>query len=179
MSGIQIILDDNGVIERANKILAAVPGGVHKAIAAASKRAGEEARTKAGTFVAQKYTLSKGAFMAKTNQHLTVSDGFTLSFTGSVIGLNRYIAKDRRPNGVYVHVKRSTGGGMLSHAFFGPNGHVFERVGTSRLPIEKKTGPSGASLMKNDEIIELMEKTITESFEKRMEVEINRILAGF
>lgn len=179
MSGIRVTLDGGEVLERARKVLAGIPDGVSKAITSASKRSGEEARSKAGTFVAQKYTLSKGSFMAKTKQSLTVNNGFTLSFTGSVIGLNRYIARDRRPNGVFVHVKRSTGGGILPHAFRGPNDHIFERVGTPRLPIEKKTGPSGASLMKNDEIIELMEKTVTESFDKRMEVEINRLLAGF
>lgn len=176
---VQINLDDNGTIERANKILAQVPGGVEKAIRAASKRAGEKGRSMAGTFISQKYTLSKGSFLAKTRQRLTVHDGFTLSFTGGVIGLNRYIAKDRKPNGVYAHVKRSSGGGMLPHAFMGPNGHVFERLGPPRLPIEKKTGPSGASLMKNEEVIELMDKTITEEFEKRMEHEINRILSGY
>ena len=177
MSGLQVQVDDNGTVERLNKILAGVPGGAQQAIAAAAKRAGEQARTKAGRFVAQKYTLSVGSFMAKTKQRLTVSDGFTLDFSGTVIGLNRYVAKDRRPNGVFVQVKRG-GGGTLRHAFFGPNGHVFERYGTPRLPIEKKMGPSGGGIMKNDEIVELMEKTTMETFEKRIEVEINRILAG-
>lgn len=176
---VQITLDDHGAIERANKILANVPGGVSKAIASASKRAGDKGRSMAGTYAAQRYTLSKGSFMGKTRTRLTVHDGFTLSFTGGVIGLNRYIAKDKKPHGVYVRVKRSSGGGTLPHAFFGPNGHVFERLGPPRLPIEKKAGPSGAQIMQNEEVIDLMDKTITEEFEKRMEHEINRILSGY
>lgn len=177
MSSIRITLDENGVIERANKILANVPGGVNKAIVSASKRAGDQGKTKAGNFAAAKYTVSKGTFMSNVSVNLQISDGFTLTFRGGVIPLKRFMARDQRPNGVYASVKRGSGG-RLSHAFTGPGAHFYERVGKSRLPIEKKFGPSAAHMMQNDEVIEQMDKVITETFEKRMEVEINRILAG-
>ena len=172
------VVDDKGTIDRLNKILANVPGGVQQAITSASKRAGDKGKSKAGTFIAERYTLSKGSFMAKTKTRLTIQDGFTLDFTGGVISLRRFKVKDNFPNGVFAFVKKSEGGGTLPHAFTGPNGHIFERTGLSRLPIEKKTGPSGPSMMKNEEIIEDMSKLIEEEFEKRMEHEINRILAG-
>lgn len=179
MSTVRItIIDEKNAIDRVNKILANVPGGVQQAITSASKRAGDKAKSKAGTFIAERYTLSKGSFMAKTKTRLTIHDGFTLDFTGGVISLRRFKVKDMFPNGVFAHVKKAEGGGTLPHAFTGPNGHIFERTGLSRLPIEKKTGPSGPSMMKNEGIVEDMSKLIEEEFEKRIEVEINRILSG-
>ena len=178
MSSIRVTLDGDEVLERASKVLAGIPGGVSKAITSASKRAGDQGKTKAGTFAAQEYTISKGLFMSETKTKLQISEGFTLSFEGSVIPLKRFKARDQRPRGVYASVKRGSGG-RLPHAFTGPGGHFFERVATARLPIEKKFGPSTGQMMQNDEIIEQMDKTITETFEKRMEVEINRLLAGF
>lgn len=178
MSSIRIQISGQETIERANKILAGIPGGVTKAITSASKRAGDQGKTKAGTFVAQEYTIGKGVFMSETKTRLQISEGFTLSFEGSVIPLKRFRARDQRPKGVYASVKRGSGG-RLPHAFTGPGGHFFERVGTSRLPIEKKFGPSTGQMMQNDEIIEQMDQVISETFEQRMEVEINRLLAGF
>ena len=177
MSGIQITLDDNGVIERANKILAAVPGGVHKAIAAASKRAGDQGKTKAGTFAAAEYTISKGTFMGNVNIRLQVSDGFTLTFAGGVLPIEKFKSRDVRPGGTITSEKR--GQSSRLHRVFGLSGGFVERVGTARLPLEKKFGPSTGHMMQNEKVIDQMDKTITESFEKRMEVEINRILAGF
>lgn len=176
MSGIQITLDDNGVIERANKILANVPGGVHKAIAAASKRAGDQGKTKAGTFAAAEYTISKGTFMGNVNIRLAISEGFTLTFAGGVLPIEKFKSRDVRPGGTITSEKRGQSS-RLKHVF-GLGGSFVERVGTSRLPLEKKFGPSTGHMMQNDKVIEQMDKTITESFEKRMEVEINRILAG-
>lgn len=176
MSGIQITLDDNGAIERVNKILAHVPGGVDKAIAAASKRAGEQGKTKAGTFAAQEYTVSKGTFMGNVNIKLQVQDGFTLEFAGGVLPIEKFRSRDIRPRGTQTSEKR--GQSSILHRVFGLSGGFVERVGTSRLPLEKKFGPSTGHMMQNDTVIEQMDKTISESFEKRIEVEINRILAG-
>lgn len=178
MSSIRIQISGQETIDRATKILAGIPGGATKAITSASKRAGDQGKSKAGTFAAQEYTISKGIFMSETKTKLQISEGFTLSFEGSVIPLKRFKASDRKPHGVHAIVKRG-GGGYLPHAFTGPGGHFFERVATARLPIEKKFGPSTGQMMQNDEIIDQMDQVITETFEKRMEVEINRLLAGF
>ena len=55
-----ITVDDVGgqSLERLNKILAGVPGGVWKAASAALKRAGDSAKTKAGQFAAAEYTIN-------------------------------------------------------------------------------------------------------------------------
>ena len=177
MSSIRITLSGTDKIERAQKVLAGVPGGVSKAVTAASKRAGDQGKTKAGTFAAAEYTISKGEFMGNVKTKLQISEGFTLSFEGSVIPLKRFRARDQKPRGVFASVKRGSGG-RLPHAFTGPGGHFFERTATARLPIEKKFGPSTGQMMQNDEIIEQMDEVIMEAFDKRMEVEINRILAG-
>ena len=191
MSNVRITISGQETIDRVNKILAGFPGGASKAITAAAKRAGEHGKSMAGTYAAQKYTISKGVFMENVKTKLQVSDGFTLDFTGGVIPLKRYKAKDQKPKGVFATVKAGSGG-ILPHAFTGPGDHFFERgdgfmqlkIGKRGKPlaprqnIEKLFGPSAAHMMQNDEVIEQMDKVITETFEKRMEVEINRILAG-
>lgn len=178
MSSIRIQVTGQETVDRVNKILSGIPGGAEKAIRSASKRAGETAKTRAGQFAASEYTVNKGTFMSETKTKLRISEGFTLSFEGSVLPLKRFRTRDARPKGVLTSVKRGQASG-LKHVFIGSNGHFFERVGKSRFPIEKKFGPSTGHMMQNDKVIEQMDKTITETFDKRIEVEINRLLAGF
>ncbi len=115
--------------------------------------------------------------MGNVKTKLSIHDGFTLDFSGGVISIDKYRTRDIRPKGTMTSEKRSQNS-RLRHVF-SIGGHFFERVGTSRFPIEKKFGPSTGHMMQNDTVIEQMDKTISESFEKRMEHEINRILAGF
>ena len=46
-------------LSRINKILAGIPGGIWKASYAALKRAGDTAKTRAGQFAAEAYTIKK------------------------------------------------------------------------------------------------------------------------
>ena len=179
MSGIRITVNGEEEIERANNILRKFVGGegVHRAIAAASKRAGEQGKTKAGTFAAQEYSITKGVFMSNvTTKLMPISEGFTLSFSGGVIPIGKFKTNDIRPRGTSTSVKRGQTS-RLPHVF-GLGGSFVERVGKSRYPLEAKFGPSTGHMMQNDEVIDQMSQTITEAFDKRMEVEINRLLAG-
>ena len=184
-----IRLDQVGgkTLDRAQKILAGIPGGISRASYAAAKRAGDTAKTKAGQFAAAEYTISKGTFMSNVNVKNRVyggaggEGGMTLSFAGSVLPLVKFSVKASK-GGVSAKVKRHGGGGTLAHAFlasiFGSTS-VFERLGASRFPVEQKFGPSTGHMMQNEKVIEDMSKTIEETYEKRMEQEIYRILAGF
>lgn len=173
-------------LDRINKILAHIPGGAIKASYAAMKRAGETGKTKAGTFAAAEYTISKGTFMANVNTKLNVQGGsggvasMSLLFAGSVLPLKTFQVRASRTGGVTAKVKRS-GGGRLEHAFqvdaFG--GGIFERLGSSRFPIEQKYGPSTGHMMQDEHVTEQMDKAITETFEKRAEHEIMRLLNGW
>lgn len=173
-------------LERVNKILSRVPGGAIKASYAAMKRAGQTAKTKAGQFAAAEYTISKGTFMANVNMKTEMSGGaggvagLSIMFAGSVLPLKTFQVRASRTGGVVAKVKRSGGGGRLEHAFridaFG--GGIFERVGAPRFPVEQKYGPSTAHMMQDDKVVEQMDKTITETFDRRIEHEILRILNG-
>lgn len=173
-------------LERVNKILSRVPGGAIRASAAAMKRAGSTAKTKAGQFAAAEYTISKGTFMANVNMKTDMSGGaggvasLNIMFAGSVLPLKTFQTRALKNGGVTAKVKRSGGGGRLEHAFridaFG--GGIFERVGAPRFPVEQKYGPSTAHMMQDEKVVQQMDKTITETFDKRIEHEILRILNG-
>lgn len=174
-------------IERINKILAHIPGGAIKASHAALKRAGETGKTKAGQFAAAEYTISKGTFMSNVTMKTTTDGGaggvasLTLSFAGGVLPLRLFQTRASKHGGVTARVKRSGGGGTLAHAFrisqFG--GGIFERLGTSRFPVEQKFGPSTGHMMQEEHVVEQMDKVITETFDKRIEHEILRLMNGW
>lgn len=175
-------------LDRVNKILAGVPGGVFKATSSALKRAGDTAKTKAGQFAAAEYTISKGEFMANVREKTKISGGgggvlsMSISFAGSVIPLIKFDTKFSKGGYVQTQVKRNGGAATLQHAFvasiFGQTG-VFERVGTPRFPVEQKYGPSTGHMMQDENVIEKMEQTISETFENRIEHEIMRVLNGW
>lgn len=179
-----------GSLERANKILAGIGNGsgAIKAVYSALKRAGERAKTQAGRFAAQEYTINKGTFMGHTKVRSTVSGGsggaasVSISFMGSVIPLLEFSTKYSRGGHLTTTVKRSSGAAILQHAFVAPvfgSAAVFEHINQTRGPVEQKFGPSTAHMMQNEQVIEQMDKTITETFDQRIDHEISRILNGF
>lgn len=175
-------------LDRVNKILAGVPGGSMKAVYAALKRAGDTAKTKAGQFAAAEYTVTKGDFMknVKMKSHITGGSGGTasmnISYAGSVLPLLTFNTRFSRKGLVQTQVKRSGAAAVLQHAFaasiFGPIA-IFERLGAPRFPVEQKFGPSTGHMMQNEEVIKQMEETIRETYEKRIEHEITRVLNGW
>ena len=174
-------------LERVNKILSTIPSGAIRAASAALKRAGETAKTKAGQFAAAEYTINKGTFMANVSMK-TQSSGaggsaasMKVSFAGAPLPLLTFNTRYSRDGRVTAQVLRHGGGGTLGDAFvarIGGRFGVYERLGSSRFPVEGKYGPGTSKMMGNDKVVEQMDKTITETFEKRIEVEIRRILAG-
>jgi len=175
-------------IERVNKILAGVPGGVFKATSSALKRAGDTAKTKAGQFAAAEYSISKGDFMRNVSEKTRVSGGaggvasMSISFLGNVLPLLSFNTKFSRDGLVQTQVKRNGGAATLEHAFvasiFG-QAAVFERVGSPRFPVEQKFGPSTGHMMQNEKVVEKMDETIRDTYEKRIEHEILRVLNGW
>lgn len=188
MSYVRIDQVGSNSLDRVNKILAGIPRGAIKANYAALKRAGETAKTKAGQFAAAEYTISKGTFMGNVKQKSHISGGaggvvsMNISYAGSVLPLLEFNTKYSRGGRLQTQVKRNGGAATLQHAFaesvFGPIA-VFERLGTSRFPVEQKFGPSTGHMMQNDQVIDQMEETIRETYEKRIEHEISRLLNGW
>ena len=173
-------------LDRINKILSGVTNGIYKATHSALKRAGEKAKTEAGCFIAEEYVISKGGFMKNVTMTTDIKGGgggltaLNIIFRGSVIPLIEFKVKYSRGGTLTAQVKRG-GGGTIQRAFaarvFGPL-RVFERVGTKRLPVEQKFGPSTAQMMANDKIVNAMTEVVKETFDERIEHEVWRLLSG-
>lgn len=72
--------------------------------------------------------------------------------------------RGRKARGAGIEVRVSKGRKtVLKHAFIGPNGHVYSRVGgrgSARLPIRPLMGPSlGTAMVRDDVVRALQEKT--------------------
>ena len=189
-----VYIEDSGQfnLERANKLLAGIGGGelLRNALYNALNRAGVKARKEAATFASKEYMISSSGFKkhVKEKYHIhygggKISGGVVsceLSFAGSVIPLIEFRTRYSRDGGVNVSVKRG-GGGNLDHAFIANLGgtNVYERIGKSRLPIERKYGPSAAHMMMDEHVDEQMEKTVVDTFNARIEHEITRLLNGW
>lgn len=188
MSTIRISEANGNTVERANKLLAGIPGGIWKASYAALRRAGDQAKTKAGQFAAAEYTINKGDFMRNVTSKTSITGGsggvasLNIRYAGNVLPLLTFNTRYSGDGQIQTQVKRSGGTAVLEHAFaarvFGPTA-VFERVGSRRFPVEQKFGPSTAHMMQNEQVIEKMDETIQTSFEQRMEHEITRLLNGW
>jgi len=173
-------------LDRTISLLAGIPQGINKAVSSALKRAGNKAKTEAGTLAAREYTLSKGEFMKRVEMKTDISESggslisMNINFRGNVIPLIMFKVKYGKNSIVHAQVKKS-GGGEIHSAFaarvYGPL-RLFERVGKARLPVEQKFGPSGAQMMAEEGIVELMTETIQESFDERLEHEVWRLLSG-
>lgn len=184
MSYIQI--DDVGqnTLDRVKKILFSV-GQEKKATHAifnASQRAASKAKTEAGRFAAAEYTIGKSGFMSHCKVKTSVggTSSVAITFAGQVIPLIEFKTQWTRGGGIATTVK--AGSTMqLRHAFlaavYGKTQAHEHEYGTTG-PVKTLYGPSTGHMMQNDKVIEQMDKTITETFERRIDHEISRILAG-
>lgn len=175
-------------LDRINKLLAGIPGGAIKAASSALKRAGEAAKTQAGRFAAAEYAINKGDFMRnttiKTKSSATTAGvaSMSISYAGNVLPLLTFNTSYARDGSVRTQVKRNGGAQLLEHVFVAKiSGHtgVYERLGRSRFPLEQKFGPSTGHMMRNEDVIEQMDETVRETFERRAEHEILRVLNGW
>lgn len=175
-------------LDRVNKILQTIPGGVQKATYSALRRAGSTAQTRAGQYAAEEYTIRKTDFMANVRQKTHISSeaggvvSMQVSYAGNVLPLLAFRTRYSRGGKLETQVKRDGVSATLDRAFaakvFGPIG-VFERVGKERVPLEQKFGPSTAHMMQNPVVVEKMDETIRETFDRRLEHEVLRILNGW
>lgn len=188
MSTIRISEANSNTVERAEKLLAGIPGGIWKASYAALRRAGDQAKTKAGQFAAAEYTINKGDFMRNVTSKTSISGNsggvasLKILYAGNVLPLLTFNTRYSRNGTVQTQVKRHGGATVLEHAFakkvFGPMA-VFERTGKDRFPVNQKFGPSTAHMMQNEQVVEKMDETIQSTFSQRMEHEITRLLNGW
>ena len=183
--GIVVDIAEEG-LERVIKILAGVPGGYQRAVGSAIKRAASTALTFAKREITKEYTLSSGVFLRRTRNinHFTHGGmGVEIGFRGAAIPLAQFSFQASKNGGVKVNVKKSTGVKSLDHAFLATaysHTGIWERVGRSRFPIHELFGPATPQMMySNEDVADGIEDKLAETYLKRIDHEIARILCGW
>lgn len=162
----------------------------------AINRAVQKAKTEAKDGANEEYFITKGniektlratrASRTRLSAELT-SRGGPIALTKFKVSPKRAVTRTKRgkpsPKSYKAAVKRDSGLTPLSgdpKAFFTimGTGHegVMERVSNRRLPLKQLYGPAVPSMIKNEEVIERIQKESTETLEKRIDAEINNIL---
>ncbi len=184
LMGLTMDLAEDG-FERAAQILAGIPGGAKKAIGSALARAGNAGRTTAKRAVTEEYNVSAGLFSAYTRNinHFESEAGGGLSvvfgYQGNSIPLIHFVRSPGTP--VQVSVMKG-GGGTLDHAFDANIHHfgIFERIEKPRFPVKELYGPATPQMMySNEAVLDKVDEKVAETFEKRLDHEISRILNGY
>ena len=180
--------------------LYALPGNkVNTALSYALSRAMITVRSEAWKYVHEQYTISRTAFYKDTGISTKVvkansASGNAEVYAEIVVGGNlirlvdfeyykpdkyqNHQAKNRRIAAVVLR-------GLPSylHAFvanFGRYGNaIYERLSPKRRDVKQMYGPSAAHMVMHPEVLKKLDKAAQETFDKRLEHEIDRILRGF
>lgn len=180
-------------MERVHELLGDLPGNKTKAaLSNAANRAMQTARGKVWEAVHKKYTVKRNAFYRETKIKLyranTSAIGAGLEFKGHLIPLIDYNVKGYR-----AHEKRAVrltkvkifrdAEEILRHAYvanLGTYGEaVFERLAPRRDSSSQLYGPSAAHMAQNTEVSDDITTAAQETFDDRLEHEIDRILRGY
>lgn len=185
MGAMNISVNETGLnsLDYVNTILFSFPGKAMIAVNRAAKRAGRAGITEAKRYASSVYNIKKSQFDQNTQTTIKVYGGGSgatkviIKYGGKMLDLLEFSPEISRTDGVKYEAKRGNEV-HLKHAFdiqtYG--GHVYERVGRSRFPVQKKLGPSTPHMLKDEEVADPLGKRIMEVFNKRLEQEIKYIL---
>lgn len=174
-------------INRVQTILADVPRGAERALTNAINRSLTMAKSQSYKGVMAEYSIKRGVIKEYT------SDSIEKASTGDICGVVRFAGEQiplykysgTRPS---APVKGKVFAGQKSpkafeHAFYtnvtASKAGIFEREGKSRLPITQIMGSSMRSMVSNAVVMEQVYEETQEMFDKRLEHEIERLLAGY
>ncbi|WP_298029692.1 hypothetical protein [uncultured Dysosmobacter sp.] len=176
-------------LDKATRLLAGISGGVYKAVGSALSRAAASGKTAAKGAVTKEYTISQSEFLARTKNinHFVRETGGGISvvfgFRGNVIPLIKFNTRVNGSGQIVTQVKRSGTAETLNRAFSAQiSGHrgIFERVGVSRFPIKELYGPATPQMMlANEAVTDEIDRKMAETYEKRIDHEILRVLNGW
>ena len=160
-------------LDKATRLLAGINGGVYKAVGSALSRA----------------AISQSEFLVRTRDinHFVREDSGGLSvvfgFRGNVIPLMKFSTHINGSGQVVTQVKRSGSAATLNRAFsaqMGGHRGVYERIGPSRFPVKELYGPATPQMMySNEEVTDEIERKMADTYEKRIDHEILRLLNGW
>lgn len=176
-------------LDRVTKLLAGISGGVYKAVGSALTRAAAAGRTAAKQPVTREYSISQSEFLSQTRNinHFVRDTGGGLSvvfgFRGNVIPLMKFNTRVNNSGQVVTQVKRSGAAATMDRAFtaqMGGHRGVYERLGVKRFPVEELYGPATPQMMySNEDVMDEIEDKMAETYEKRIDHEILRVLNGW
>lgn len=176
-------------LDRATKLLAGVSGGVYKAVGSALTRAAATGKTAAKRPVTREYSISQSQFLASTrdiNHFVRESSGglsIVFGFRGNVIPLAKFNTRVGSDGHVVTQVKRAGAAAVLDRAFsaqMGGHRGIYERIGEKRFPVEELYGPATPQMMySNEAVLDEVEAKMAETYEKRIDHEILRVLNGW
>ena len=176
-------------LDKATRLLAGINGGVYKAVGSALSRAAATGKTAAKQPVTKEYTISQSEFLARTrniNHFVRESSGgisVVFGFRGNVIPLMKFNTRVNGSGQIVTQVKRSGSAETLIRAFsaqMGGHKGIYERVGVKRFPVEELYGPATPQMMySNEEVTDEIERKVADTYEKRIDHEILRILNGW
>lgn len=160
----------------------------HKVLVSASNRAIMTARSIAWQETSKVYTIKRDDFnrftKLTTRQLMSGSIGFGLYASANLVPLERYKHSGGR-KGKKLTVEVIRGYETKMNDMFAANlgrGYgeaILERTTPRRNSSETKYAPSGAHMLYNAEVSDSIGKAAAETFEKRFEHEIDRILRGY
>lgn len=174
-------------IENAREVLADVPNGMQTALMRSYNRALITGRKVASKAITNEYTLkardAKGTFhMQKATRQKLFAE---LGSKGENLPLSKFAYKPKKDTTgsarkpVRVSVKKGTGFTKLGDAFV-HQGRVFKRLGAPRSPMRKplemQFGPSVPGALKSDKARETVMEAMSDTVEKRLEHETQRLL---
>lgn len=184
---INVTIDDKH-FERASKLLQGVPEGLEKATLNALNRTLTATRAEAVREIGKTYDIKSKTIrdtMSIQKANINTLSGSVIS-RGSPIPLINFKVNPRTPSPkrkkqTFVSIKKS--GAYLEGAFVAemPSDHigVYERLGKRRLPIRQLYGPSAPQMMKEDGVMEAIQKKAHDTVLERLEHETIRLLGRY
>lgn len=183
MDDFRIEFDGNALLE-ARRRLSRIPGGVETAAARAVNRALTGARTEITRAVRERYTIRA----RDVRQSLSIKRAAKGRLEGEIISRGYKI--DLNASHFKVKPRADTTGNRQRHVTaeiikgspqtvergFIFNTQVFRRVGRSRLPIAKQTGPAVPQMLEQDEVLQKTSQALQERFVSRLDHEVKAIL---
>lgn len=175
-------------LERVKLILGGIPKAVPAAISNALNRGATTARKAAANYITEHYTLKQKDAREATKIKFRKADNgnieATVIFSGNVIPLLKFDVRPSTPKAgaVSAAVERH-GRKALASAYvtnlgrYGPG--VFERLTSKRNTSQQLYGPSTAQMLGTANAQIEMQTQAQETIDKRLEHEIERILAGY
>lgn len=163
----QIQITASGNTFEATATLENIPAQLKKAAQSAVKKTFNEMRQLAVQKIVQRYIIGAGDVKKTMTVRVSGLSG-TLRFVGRRPGLQHFKINPRsrlkRPPvaGIFAQVLRSGGGDYLRRAFIAKGNLVFERLGKSRLPISKLTGPAAPQMAGHNTISTFIQNKMAE-----------------